>query len=172
MRLGNTAGRLGWLIDTRSWGGYVVAPPTAIAGHPYRMVVHAALAPLPGWIATALRPTPRPAERPATVELTAPQRVSGGTRRDAYLSAAIRAQLDAVTTATEGGRNRALYLSATALGQLVAGGELDPGHVTVWLTKAGQTAGLEPVEIARTVDSGLRAGAKRPRTLTTRLEAA
>ncbi len=72
-RLGNTAGTLGWLVDTRGWGGYVVAPPTIIGGNPYRMIVHAAVSPLPGWIGDALRPNP-----PA--HATARQRRADGVR--------------------------------------------------------------------------------------------
>lgn len=164
VRLANTAGTLGWLVDTRAWGGYVVAPPTVIDGNPYRMIAHAALAPLPGWIADALRPTPRPAQQPVNVTLTG----SGdGSRRDAYLRSAISAQLDHVAQAAEGERNRALYRSAVALGQLAAGGELDPGQVAEWLTVVAVGVGLDDTEAARTIRSGLQAGAKRPRTLTT-----
>jgi hypothetical protein len=162
LRLGNTAGTLGWLVDTRGWGGYVVAPSTVIGGRAYRMIVHATTAPLPGWIAD-LRPTPRPAQQPISVALTGS---GGGSRRDAYLRSAVSAQLDHVAQAVEGERNRALYTSAVALGQLAAGGELDPGQVAEWLTVVAVGAGLDDAEAARTIRSGLRAGAKRPRTLT------
>jgi hypothetical protein len=164
VRLGNTAGTLGWLVDTRGWGGYVVAPPTVIGGNAYRMVVHASVAPLPGWIADALRPSPRPAQRPVSVALTGS---GGGSRRDAYLRSAVSGQLDLVAQAVEGERNRALYRSAIALGQLAAGGELDPGQVGEWLSVAAVGVGLDDAEASRTIRSGMRAGAKRPRTLAT-----
>jgi hypothetical protein len=163
VRLGNTAGTLGWLVDTRGWGGYVVAPPTVIDGRAYRMIVHGTTAALPGWIGDALRPTPRPAQQPVSVALTGS---GGGSRRDAYLRSAVSAQLNHVAQAVEGERNRALYTSAVALGQLAAGGELDPGQVAQWLTTVAVGAGLDDTEATRTIRSGMRAGAKRPRTLT------
>lgn len=53
-KLRNTAGRLGWCIDTRATGGYVVAPASVIAGRPYVVVSAAEAAPLPAWLATRL----------------------------------------------------------------------------------------------------------------------
>lgn len=162
LRLGNTAGRLGWLIDTRAHGGYVAAPPTPLPGGRAYQVTHDSLAlPLPGWLVELLRPAPRPAPGPVAVPL-APGR---GDRRGAYLHRAVTAQLDHITAAPEGTRNRALYTSAVALGQLVAGGELPAADVTAWLTTAAHTAGLNHTETARTITSGLRTGTKRPRTL-------
>jgi hypothetical protein len=35
-RLGNTAGELGWLVDTRAHGGYVLAAESIVAGRPLR----------------------------------------------------------------------------------------------------------------------------------------
>jgi hypothetical protein len=61
--------------------------------------------------------------------------------------------------------NNALYVAAVALGQLVAGHELDEHHVTAWLTEAATQVGQRPGETARTIASGLRAGAKRPRSV-------
>jgi hypothetical protein len=37
LELGNSAGRLGWKIDTRGHGGYVLAPGSIIEGHRYRI---------------------------------------------------------------------------------------------------------------------------------------
>jgi hypothetical protein len=47
----------------------------------------------------------------------------------------------------------------------VAGGELDAGEVTAWLADAAAQAGQGQREAAGTIASGLRAGAKRPRTV-------
>ncbi|MGH3342633.1 MAG: bifunctional DNA primase/polymerase, partial [Carbonactinosporaceae bacterium] len=84
-------------------------------------------------------------------------------RRSAYLRAAVGAQLNYLTAATEGGRNQALYRAAIALGQLAAGGALTETDVTAWLTNAAAHTGLTPSETSRTINSGLRTGAKRPR---------
>ncbi len=160
--LRNTAGRLGWLIDTRGPGGYVVAAGSTVNGSTYTVVQDAAPLPLPDWLADPLRPAPLPARRPGPVAL-------GTGRQAAYLHAAIERETSLLTQAGEGTRNYALYTAATALGQLAAGGAL---------AEADVFAALEPVarslpgrhrltgrEISRTIASGLRAGARRPRSV-------
>jgi hypothetical protein len=52
-----------------------------------------------------------------------------------------------------------------ALGQLVAGGALSAGDVTTWLADAAAQVGQGEREARNTIASGLRAGAKRPRTV-------
>ena len=68
VRLGNTSGRnergLGWLIDTRGHGGYVVAPGSFVdlpdgTGR-YEVIYDRPPAPLPEWLC---RPADRPARR-------------------------------------------------------------------------------------------------------------
>nr|WP_328853386.1 bifunctional DNA primase/polymerase [Micromonospora globbae] len=156
--LRNTAGTLGPMVDTRAHGGYVVAAGSTVAGRPYTVDLDTDPAPLPAWLAALLTPAPLPPQRPVVVDL-------GTGRRAAYLDAAIRRQVAEVTGAAPGGRNHALYRSAVALGQLVAGGALAEDDATAVLTDAAHTAGLRPVETARTIASGLRAGARRPRTV-------
>lgn len=68
-----------------------------------------------------------------------------------------------VARAAEGTRNHTLFRAARSLGQLVAGHVLNVGDVRAALTQAGTAAGLSPAEIARTIDSGLRSGARMPR---------
>ncbi|MFV5995168.1 bifunctional DNA primase/polymerase [Streptomyces sp. NPDC056231] len=156
--LRNTAGKLGWKIDTRAHGGYVVAAGSAIAGKPapYTTVHEATVKPLPGWIVEQLRPAPLPPQQPITVALASD-------RRGKWLRAAVDGELERVARAKEGGRNKALYIASVALGQLVAGGELGTGEVTEWLTAAARQAGQGEREARRTIESGLRAGANRPR---------
>jgi Bifunctional DNA primase/polymerase, N-terminal len=62
--LGNTAGRLGWKIDTRGHGGYVVGAGSVIQGQRYRADVIRRPAILPDWITAALTPPPAPIETP------------------------------------------------------------------------------------------------------------
>ncbi|WP_239676256.1 bifunctional DNA primase/polymerase [Natronosporangium hydrolyticum] len=157
-QLRNTARQLGWLVDTRAHGGYVVAAGSTVAGRPYLETWLSDPAPLPAWLAELLTPAPPPPVRPVVVDLPT-------NRRGAYLATAIARQVDHVTTAPEGQRNQALYRSAVALGQLVAGGELTQPDVTAALTGAGQAAGLGARETARTIASGLRAGHHRPRSV-------
>lgn len=166
-RLGNTSKTLGWLVDTRAWGGYVVAAPSVIAGNPYRVIVHAALAPLPGWIVEALRPMPR---KPIPARTTAPAAPHAGSRADAYMQAALSAEASHVTQAVPGERNRALFVAAANLGELVAGGALDADHAKAALMAAAivhiGTQGFTATEADKTITSGLRKGAARPRPIT------
>lgn len=160
-QLRNTAGTLGWLVDTRAHGGYVLAAGSTVAGRPYTTRWHADPAPLPEWLTTLLTPAPAPPARPVVVDLPTD-------RRGAYLRAAINRQV-AYVTAAASGRNHALYLAAQNLGQLVAGGALPRDHVEAVLTQAAMAVGLHhdpPAgQIPRTIASGLRAGAARPRSV-------
>ncbi|MET7945221.1 bifunctional DNA primase/polymerase [Micromonospora sp. NPDC005324] len=151
-------GGMGWKVDTRAHGGYVVAAGSTVAGHPYTVALDCDPAPLPAWLAGLLAPAHRPAHRPAPVALPPD-------RRGAYLAAAIRRQVDHLTAAPEGQRNHALFASAVALGQLVAGGALTDADVTAVLEPAALSLGLPAGEVARTIASGLRTGANNPRTL-------
>jgi hypothetical protein len=86
-------------------------------------------------------------------------------RRGRYVAAAIRRQVTHLTAAPEGRRNHALFASAVALGQLAAGGALTDADVTAVLEPAALSIGLRPGEIARTIASGLRVGARQPRVV-------
>jgi hypothetical protein len=158
IRLRNTSGKLGWLIDTRAHGGYVVAAGSTTARGRYTTEQDRVPASLPEWLTQALTPTPLPPQRPVTVEL-------GTGRRAAYLHAAITRNLHAVTESPEGQRNRALYGAAVALGQLIAGNALTDQDVTPALLNAALTVGLSEAEATRTIRSGYRAGANRPRSV-------
>ncbi len=64
-QLRTTAGRLGWLIDARATGGYVLAPGSLIGGNPYTVINPDPPEPLPGWLADRLTADPAPPECPA-----------------------------------------------------------------------------------------------------------
>ncbi|WP_433297417.1 bifunctional DNA primase/polymerase [Actinoplanes sp. CA-030573] len=155
--LRNTAGRLGWLIDTRARGGYVVAAPTTVNRSTYQVTRGAAARPLPGLLARLLTPEPPRPDGPRRV-LEVP-----ADRRGRYLHAAISRTLDKLGEASEGGRNAALFMAAQSLGQLVAGGALAEQAVADELTGAARRLGLGERETAATIRSGLGAGARRPR---------
>ncbi|MET7911523.1 bifunctional DNA primase/polymerase [Streptomyces avermitilis] len=154
---GDSARGLGWKVDTRAVGGLVVGAGSIFAGEPYTVAHHAPVAPLPGWLAELLRPAPLPPQRPVTVPLTARD------RRGKFLSAAVNGELARVTGSGEHQHNNALYIASVALGQLVAGGELDAYEVTEKLVEAALSVGQGEREARRTIASGLRAGANRPR---------
>ncbi|MFI6261358.1 bifunctional DNA primase/polymerase [Micromonospora sp. NPDC051006] len=151
-------GGLGWKVDTRAHGGYVVAAGSTVASRPYSVALDCDPAPLPAWVTGLLTPAPRPAHRPTPVALPAD-------RCGAYLAAAIRRQVAHLITAAEGQRNHALFASAVALGQLAAGGVLTDDDVTAALGPAALSLGLPSGEVARTIASGLRTGARNPRGL-------
>jgi hypothetical protein len=154
----NTAGSLGWLVDTRARGGYVVAAGSEINGRCYEVYTDHPAAPLPTWLVDRLRPAELPPQRP--VQVTLPDGRGG-----AYLRRAVEGEIARVAESPSNGHNNALYLAALALGQLVAGGELGERDVTAWLTEAAAQVGQQPGETARTIASGLRAGARRPRSV-------
>jgi len=161
---GGKGNGLGWLIDTRGHGGYVLAAGVTVNGRRYEVVHDADPAPLPVWLADRLTPT---GSTPAAVPAGPVQLTSG--HRSAYLDAAIRAELEHITGAASGQHNRAVFIAAQNLGQLVAGGALDEAEVFDLLLAAERrlAAGCPEPHPERqtiaTIRSGLRAGAKRPR---------
>ncbi|WP_219471263.1 bifunctional DNA primase/polymerase [Nonomuraea rhizosphaerae] len=162
--LGNTSGDkgngLGWHIDTRGAGGFVVGPGSHVSlpdGTGTYTVIHARdPAPLPTWLAERLRPTFNPPRPPATIAVHAGQ-------RGAYLEAAIRGCLARITAAREGERNTTVWGASVALGQLVAGGALDEAETEALLLQAAMQAGLSEHAARKTICSGFRRGATRPR---------
>ncbi len=101
--LRNTAKRLGWLIDTRAHGGYVVAAGSTVDHRPYTALVDEDPAPLPGWLSDRLTDPP-PA--PVTERPTSTTAVAGSP--SAYAAAALRGELGRVLAAIEGTRNHTL----------------------------------------------------------------
>ncbi|MFL1381633.1 bifunctional DNA primase/polymerase [Nocardiopsis protaetiae] len=188
-QLGNTSGDqgagLGWLIDTRAHGGYVVGPGcpvTAPDGNGTYEVTHREdPAPLPWWIHRRLLRRPDSQERPTTSARPAPGPATGGLagvltddrRRAAYARAAIKGELARVRDARPGTRNENLYIAAASLGQLAREGLLDADWVADALRSAAldaNTAGeANPVrEIEATIRSGLAKGLREPRRTTPR----
>ncbi|WOX22725.1 bifunctional DNA primase/polymerase [Streptomyces solicathayae] len=160
VELRNTAGKLGWKIDTRAHGGYIVGAGSSLTRQAtgYRAVVDMTPAPLPGWLLELLRPAPLPPQEPIAVELSSD-------RRGKWLRAAVDGELQRVANSQAHEHNNALYIAAVALGQLVEGGELGEGEVTAWLAAAALQVGQGDREARRTIASGLKAGARRPRRL-------
>ncbi|WP_067475318.1 bifunctional DNA primase/polymerase [Actinomadura hibisca] len=162
--LRNTSGRLGWLIDTRAHGGYVVAPGSLVdlpdGTGPYTVTHNVPPAPLPDWITHRLTP-PSLECRPAP-EVAAPS---------AYITTALQQEAQRVRTAVIGGRNHALNKAAYHLGQLIGTGGLTYDHAYEALYAAASAhfgpghQHVTPDEAHATITSGLTAGTRRPRTL-------
>ncbi|WP_432248868.1 bifunctional DNA primase/polymerase [Streptomyces sanyensis] len=145
-RLGNTAGALGPLIDTRAWGGYVVAPGSLTPQGSYTVLDDCPPAMLPDWLHDALKPAPRPAQS-VSVPVT--------TRACRYAAAALRGEVNNVATAADGTRNAVVLRAARALGRLVASGDLDRGEVEEALSRA---ASANATQSQRYYDDVIRRG--------------
>ncbi len=93
----------------------------------------------------------------------------GGRQNQAYAEAALHSELEKVSTSVQGTRNDQLNKSAFALGQLVAADMLERSQVERELETAARTSGLDSDPhcgisgIRATIQSGLRAGMRRPR---------
>lgn len=157
--LRNTAGRVGWLVDTRASGGYVVAAGSVVDGRCYRVRTDAAVAELPNWVARVAR------AQEATAVHAGPTSIADIRHQSSYATAALRAEVEHVLQAEPGARNHTLNAAAYSLGQLVAAGMLPDALTASALARAARAAGLEDREIQATVRSGLTAGARRPRAV-------
>lgn len=145
--LRNTAGRIGWKIDTRAVGGYVVGAGSIVDGRRYEVVGDRPPAVLPTWLARLLRP-PAPPVSPPT-----PRCVHA---RCGYADAALEGEVCRVLTARPGTRNAALNLAAWNLARLIRAGLLDRSSVENALCEAGRAAGGQtPAGVAATVRSAI-----------------
>ena len=162
-----SAGKLGPNLDVRGDGGYVIAPPSTVDGTPYRWRE----APWPGpphladlpaaWVDLV---TERPVERtPAPPPPTSTSGVTG--RIAAYVTAAVRGELEDVAAAAEGTRNHRLNAAAFRLGQFTATGALDPDAARAALVAAAAACGLGRREAERTIASGFPSGLAHPAEL-------
>ncbi|MFM9492127.1 bifunctional DNA primase/polymerase [Streptomyces galilaeus] len=125
-RLHNTAGRLAKKIDTRGWGGYVVAAGSTTPDGTYTVLDDRPPVPLPEWLHDALKPP----QRPRYAMPNSMKSASG------YAAAALRGEVENVATAADGTRNATLLRAARALGRLVMSGDLDRGEVEEALSRA------------------------------------
>jgi hypothetical protein len=164
VELRNTRGgegrSLGWKVDTRAHGGYVLAPGSMITNRRYTVLHDQNPAALPDWITDRLHPTPSPVTPPAS------RHPSKG-RRDRYLNAVICAEVQRIADARDGQRNQSLWIASKVLGQLVAGGALSEDEVVNELFAAAWKhiavgAYSQPPAMA-SIRSGLEAGRQRPR---------
>lgn len=166
--LPNTTGRLPGIletlagIDVRAHGGYVVAPPSLHISSGKYLWVDANVAPadLPDWIEEP--------ERPATT-LAAAGKADYESNGSAYGLTVLTGELAQLRAATPGTRNHALNRAAFAVGQVVAGGELEERHGRAELLAAALEIGLPEPEARQTLDSGFSAGAYEPRSAPHRL---
>ncbi|MFD6285223.1 bifunctional DNA primase/polymerase [Streptomyces anthocyanicus] len=146
VRLVNTAGTLAPLVDTRAWGGYVVAAGSITPTGPYEALSGSVAAPLPLWLQSILRPAPKVSQAPSVA-------VAGQSRR--YANVALAAEASNVRAAQLGAREAALFRAARALGRFVAWGDLPRHVVEDALQEAGEATGLTAAECRSTLRSAL-----------------
>lgn len=167
--LPNTTDRLPGLsetlegIDVRANGGYVVAPASLhISGGKYLWVdANQPIAQLPAWIEEPERP-------PTTLAAAGKADYEGD--GSAYGLAVLTGELNQLRLAKAGNRNHSLNRAAFAVGQVVAGGELEEHHARSELLAAALTIGLPEPEARQTLDSGFTAGTREPRSAPHRVQ--
>lgn len=164
LALRNTAGQLGWRIDTRAGGGYVVAAGSVRAQGYYRVLNPGPVAVLPDWLGTALTPPPAPAPRIDALELPAG-------RAGAYLRAVVERETAGVRGATSGTRRHTLLAAARTLGRLVGGGALtEPEARAALVSAAAAHVGVDrfsTAEADKTITEGIAYGMRLPRRIQT-----
>ncbi|WP_432134260.1 bifunctional DNA primase/polymerase [Streptomyces sp. bgisy154] len=146
LRLTNTAGTIAELVDTRAWGGYVVAAGSATPTGAYEALCGSQAAVLPRWLQTILQPAPKRSHTPSAA-------VAGQSRR--YADVALADETRNVASAQRGAREAALFRAARALGRFVAWGDLPRSVVEQALQEAGEAAGLTAAECRSTLRSAL-----------------
>lgn len=160
-QLRNSIGALGWRIDTRAHGGYVVAVGSVGKQGYYRPANDLPIAELPAWLATALTPPPVEAASRESLDLS---RV----RASAYVRAIVEREAHSVATAQVGTRHHTRLKAARTLGRLVGGGELDEHEAWAALADAAHGhIGHECTgrEVEQDLRDGLAYGARRPRRI-------
>lgn len=154
VRLGNTAGTLAPLVDTRAWGGYVVAAGSVTPSGPYETVNTAVAAELPFWLLELLRPAP-----PRPVPPLSLPTVSGS--RAAV--AALEAECAVVAGAPDKQRNITLNRCAFKVGRFVAWGDISRHVVEEAFQAAGESSGLTAAECRATIRSALDSSLRKVR---------
>ncbi|MFJ7229791.1 bifunctional DNA primase/polymerase [Streptomyces tendae] len=146
VRLANTARTVAASVDTRAWGGYVVAAGSTTPAGPYEALCGPETVPVPGWLLSILRPAPKPSQAPSVA-------VAGQSRR--YADVALANEARNVARSQHGRREAALFRAARALGRFVAWGDLPRHVVEQALQEEGESTGLTAAECRSTLRSAL-----------------
>ncbi|MCE7080436.1 bifunctional DNA primase/polymerase [Streptomyces sp. ST2-7A] len=153
-RLGNTAGTIGELVDSRAWGGYVVAAGSTTDTGAYEAVSGGAVAPLPEWLHTILKPAPARPGGPLVLPVVDGSRAA---------LAALRAECAVVAAAPDKQRNTTLNRCAFKVGRFVAWGDISRHVVEEAFQGVGEGRGLTAVECRATIRSALDGSIRKAR---------
>ncbi|MFF3157666.1 bifunctional DNA primase/polymerase [Streptomyces sp. NPDC057910] len=146
VRLGCTAGRLGRHIDTRGWGGYVVAPGSTTPHGTYTVTDETPVAPLPAWLADLLIERAKP--DPHTVMTP----VRDGTKA---ARTALERECAVIRAAGDHARNSTLHKSTCKVARFVAWGNISRTTVEEAIQAAGESTGLPAAECTTTIRSAM-----------------
>ncbi|MBT2383013.1 bifunctional DNA primase/polymerase [Streptomyces sp. ISL-11] len=148
-RLKCSVDRLGRHIDTRAWGGYVVAPGSTTPEGVYEVTEAAPVAALPRWLAALLLDAPKPAAPPAI------KPVRDGTRAAQTALDRECAVVQAAQQGGESGRNATLHRSTCKVARFVAWGHISRHTVEEAIQAAGESTGLSAAECRTTIRSAM-----------------
>lgn len=181
VELRNSVSALGWLLDGRGRGGYVVGPGSVVGGRRYTTLHSSQPAPLPGWILVSL--TSRSGGQAANQSGAAGgQSGSSAGARPApggvpvvgqgWIEAALDGEAERVRTAPDKQGNATLSSAAYRLGQLVGASlttrETAEAVLTAALDTWSWSKPSDRARMLRTLASGLAAGERSPRVPTPR----
>jgi hypothetical protein len=155
----SSVGKVGWKIDIRSVGGYVVAAGSVLSTGTYTAGVVEDVKDLPLWLERVivgsqhLEVFPRGS---SSVGIIPPA-------SDKYTEAGILNECAALRLAREGSRNDSLNTAAFKCGQLVAQNPSYLKFAVDTLAGSARSIGLDETEYRRTIGSGISSGIQNPR---------
>jgi hypothetical protein len=156
-------------LDFIGGAGYLILPPSIHpSGRPYAWAeVDVPIAVAPDWLRTLERPrVERPRTGPASwprMPAAAQEAPTGAVRdKEAYLAGVVRRAVEDVRGAGQGQRNVQLFRSAVWVVSVATGLGRDLSAPMGDLWRAGQLAGLEDLEIQRTLESAIERGRRNP----------
>ncbi|MFJ8959950.1 bifunctional DNA primase/polymerase [Lentzea sp. NPDC102401] len=166
VELRNTEGEhgngLGWKVDTRAHGGYVVGPGSITSDGTYWPTNDVAPLPLPVWLVHCLTPRPRTA---VSAPIVVPSQ-----RLPRYVTAAVEGECRKLSAAVSGGHDKPPYVAGIALGQLVGAGVLPAATAEAHLMAAAAPlingeCDCTEAKVRRSIRNGITEGTTRPRQM-------
>lgn len=158
-------------LELKSDGAALTLPPSAKRGRPYvwhLSPAEAQLADPPAWLLKITGPPPAPTRAARCDEVAPSLRTANPERLAKYVAAALDRECGALARmGKDTGRNRALFVAACRLGELVGADMLPQDLVESELEIAAQACGLVAEDgwrsVRATIASGMQRGLRQPR---------